>query len=529
MSDKQITLGLRRIAADNDPRYNWEVLSSILEAMGYPAAATSPTSAKAGISFSPGAAVDFQLGEVLKDTDGDGVFTAIATVLDTDGTATTTEPTTVVVCDRGGRWTNARVNDQGVAHQRLINGEVCWDISEIRESRQLYLYSATDSTGGTTLNDTAAKITFDSEVYNQGNIWTLSASTLNVNTDGALLIEADVTIDCTSLTSGNPSVAIYVDVNGTEQTGSRRFFHPISVTGKSSITCSWVHSLTNGDAVSIKGIVTNHGSVTATVSTVADGSVIRASILDVDINNTINPDAKLGNVFEWESTTTTNNTKIANVGSYAIAAPTGSGHPSNGGSNCGNLTTSTLGSYTTNPSSWSWSLDDMTVLFWFKPGQAANADTIFYKSMKNFLHIPEWRCYLSGTRSMTLEVSVFSSNDVILGQDTIVETTTGSLTNGTWYMVALLWEKFTATGDRWRIGISINGGTIDWSSALDVTGNLFLGTEAYQNGGIFRINDDYSGDKADFQVDLYRQWFRLLSTSELTYHYNGGAGRSWPF
>lgn len=530
---KQLVLGRPLISAGVPPERNWERLAAILEAMSFPSPAATDNPAGAGVSYFGGSTVDFRLTERLKDTIGDGVYKAIAAVLDADGTQTTVEPTTVEVVDRGGRYADAKVDAVGKAQQRLYDNEVVWEIIEVRETRILYHYGASDGTGGTAITGSAATVTFDTEIFSEGGVWTLGSGVVTVDTTGLLTIEADVTVNCSAITSGNPNVAVYVDVNGAEATGSRRFIHPFSVTGKSSCAITWSHSVSVGDQVSIKAVET--AGATATIATVADSSFLRFTILDVDVTPSVDPppDSGLGNVIEWEGSLYTDNTGIntgVNSTPYTYSAHTGSGAPSNGGSYAGTCTTTTHGATpvgVTAGGTFKWNQADMTVLFWFKTADAANIEVIAHKGTKFSNPDPEWYCYLSGTRQLTLDNNTYDSSNTLIENATVQHAT--NLTQNQWYMVGLHWQKFEATGNRWRIGVSIDGGAITWSDLADATAPALTGDEVSQTTGEFYFNWNFFNTRGNFQIDMYRQWYRELSTTELTWHYNSGAGRSWPF
>jgi len=89
-----------------------------------------------------------------------------------------------------------------------------------------------------------------------------------------------------------------------------------------------------------------------------------------------------------------------------------------------------------------------------------------------------------------------------------------------WYFVANFFDKSASTyGD---VGISVNGGTIDWASLASAAQTS--GTDDFTVGALPTI-----GRYSDSSIDQVGFWKRLLDSDDIDLLYNDGDGRAYPF
>jgi hypothetical protein len=126
---------------------------------------------------------------------------------------------------------------------------------------------------------------------------------------------------------------------------------------------------------------------------------------------------------------------------------------------------------------------------------------------------------VAGQRSFLLSRASGNKLSFVVSADgsaVVTKTSTGSsILAGAWYFVVGIHDATNNT-----IGVSVNGGAIETSAH---TTGTFSGTEP------FRIGWSTSANYWNGYIDELTVFSKALSADDITYLYNGGLGRAYPF
>ncbi len=164
---------------------------------------------------------------------------------------------------------------------------------------------------------------------------------------------------------------------------------------------------------------------------------------------------------------------------------------------------------------------DLTVSFWFRTDSVIDTDyervLVILGDTWGFANGVSWgiQQHKVGT---TQKLDFFTSSD---GTTIHHLLETQSLTVGTWYYIVVTYTASTHIAEIFVNGSSLGSGSVTDTSLFSTTGPLWV-MSGY-------VSDAGYGQNTEGTIDELGIWSRVLSGTEISALYNGGAGFQYPF
>jgi hypothetical protein len=450
--------------------------------------------------------------------------------------------------DRGCRYPNARVGDQGIAVARNVGGNLVLDVlfmKEAREGAAVCQRHMVRASGNTAITATPAVIVFDTLMIDEGGVWLFddSAGTITMVGEGIVRMTAEVSVEDVTPAPPWPNidaiVEVYVTKNGSEITGTRQFQTFTAQHQKRSMSLRWTESLIAGDVIAVE--IENTGSTTDwNLRTIADSTILE---LDKGCGDVVTIDPllqDLGCVYDF--TTSAGSTYAAENSGCAAVEAGDPGYTAGGPDGTGNHVC-----FTTGVDKWlkypggafAFDLNHMTAIHWVKAPHGSSINLIEKYSNSTTENAIEWSLSTNdGGHFYTVAINTYDKDDAFIA-GAVWDSDADTWLDDAWNQVAFYFKRVPSGfgGHNLDVGISVDGGA--WSSHefTAVSGKAFFtgeNRETLQSTGKYMMNQTPAATGGEnglaaYCLDNIRFYDRVIEEADLVSHYDGGDGLNYPF